>query len=278
MEQVSAAKSFGGTQAVYRHASEQTKTDMEFALFLPPGDGPFPLLTFLSGLTCTWENVTTKGGFQKLAAELGLAILAPDTSPRGDGVPDDPDGAYDFGLAAGFYLDATQVPWSANYRIESYLLKELWPQVAEAFPIDGGRMGLTGHSMGGHGALTLGLRNSDLFKSLSAFAPICTPVNCPWGQKALGNYLGDDQAAWLAYDACELIKGGQRFDGEILVDQGLDDPFLTEQLKPDVLQNICLETGQGLKYRAQAGYDHSYYFISTFMDDHLKHHAAALKA
>ena len=276
MEQISSAKSFNGTQAVYRHASAETKTDMEFALFLPPGQGPFPLLTFLSGLTCTWENVTTKGGFQKLAAELGLAVLAPDTSPRGEGVPDDPEGAYDLGLAAGFYLDATQAPWAENYRMESYLLKELWPQVAEAFPIDGARMGLTGHSMGGHGALTLGLKNAALFKSLSAFAPICTPVNCPWGHKILGTYLGHDQTTWLPYDTCELIKAGNKFDGTILVDQGLDDPFLVEQLKPEVLEQTCAETGQSLEYRAQPGYDHSYYFISTFIDDHLRHHAAAL--
>jgi len=248
---------------------------MEFALFLPPGQGPFPLLTFLSGLTCTWENVTTKGGFQRLAAELGLAVLAPDTSPRGDGVPDDPDGAYDFGLAAGFYLDATQDPWAANYRMESYLLKELWPQVIEQFPIDGARMGLTGHSMGGHGALTLGLKNTEMFKSLSAFAPICSPMNSPWGLKALAGYLGDDPVAWEAYDSCSLLTHGHRFDGPILADFGTDDPFLEDQLKPGCLEAAARE-GHDITVRMQDGYDHSYYFISSFMDDHLRHHAAGL--
>lgn len=279
LETVSQARAFGGTQHVFRHPSAETGTPMTFAAYLPPAaeEGPVPVVWFLSGLTCTEENFTVKAGAQRVAAELGLALIAPDTSPRGDGVPDDPDGAYDFGLGAGFYVDATEAPWSANYRMRSYLERELPALVAGALPLDMGRQGITGHSMGGHGALTIALRDPSRFRSVSAFAPIVSPMNCPWGEKALGGYLGQDRAAWRAYDACALIEDGARVPA-ILADQGTADDFLEPQLKPELLERACAAAGIPLTLRRQDGYDHSYYFIATFIEDHLRWHAEALAA
>jgi len=277
LETISTARSFGGTQGVYRHASRETGTDMVFSVYVPPQaeQGPRPVVWFLSGLTCTHANVTEKGQFQRACAELGLIFVAPDTSPRGEGVPDDPEGAYDFGLGAGFYLDATQPPWAANYRMESYIVSELPEVIAANFPADMDRQGITGHSMGGHGALTLALKNPGRWKSVSAFAPICSPTRCPWGEKALTGYLGADRAAWRRYDATTLIKDGARV-GEILVDQGDADSVLTTQLKPDLLARACAEAGIPLTLRMQPGYDHGYYFVSTFMADQLRWHAERL--
>lgn len=279
LEPVSQARCFGGTQWVYRHASRETGTAMRFAAFLPPqaDDGPVPVLWFLSGLTCTEDNFTVKAGAQRVAAELGIALIAPDTSPRGDGVPDDPDGAYDFGLGAGFYLDATAAPWANHYRMRSYLERELPEVVGHTLPLDMTRQAITGHSMGGHGALTLALRNPGRFRAVSAFAPIASPMNCPWGEKALTGYLGTDRAAWRQYDACALIADGARVPA-ILVDQGLADGFLEGQLKPELLEAACTAAGIDLTLRRQPGYDHSYFFIATFIEDHLRWHARALGA
>ena len=216
-----------------------------------------------------------KAGAQRVAAELGLILVAPDTSPRGEGVPDDPDGAYDFGLGAGFYVDATKAPWAQHYKMRAYIEKELPEVIAGVLPADINRIGISGHSMGGHGALTIALRNPDRYKSVSAFAPIVSPMNCPWGEKALGGYLGPDQKAWREYDACALVEDGARLD-DILVDQGTADQFLEEQLKPDLLVKACAKAGQKLAYRQQDGYDHSYYFISTFIEDHLRRHKERL--
>jgi S-formylglutathione hydrolase len=278
-EIVSSARCFGGTQSVFRHHSEMTGTDMRFAAFVPPqgASGTLPVVWFLAGLTCTEENFTVKAGAQRVAAELGLILIAPDTSPRGEGVPDDPDGAYDFGLGAGFYLDATQDPWSRHYRMESYIMRELPDLVARTLPADPGRQGIMGHSMGGHGALTLALRNPGHFASVSAFAPIASPMNCPWGEKALGGYLGADRAAWRGHDACALIEDGARVPA-LLVDQGTADGFLENQLKPALLEAACAKAGIPLTMRRQEGYDHSYFFISTFVEDHLRWHARALAA
>jgi S-formylglutathione hydrolase len=269
---------FDGRQLTCRHASVETGTAMRFALYLPPqaADGPVPALWFLSGLTCTEDNVTVKAGAQRFAAREGLAFIAPDTSPRGPDVPDDPDGAWDFGLAAGFYVDAVQEPWARHYRMRSYLERELPALLAGAFPLDLSRQGVTGHSMGGHGALTLALRNPGLFRSVSAFAPIASPMNCPWGQKALGGYLGDDPAAWRAYDAYALIEDGARVDA-LLVDQGAADGFLKAQLKPELLRSACDRAGIDLTLRLQPGYDHSYHFIATFIEDHVAWHAERLR-
>jgi S-formylglutathione hydrolase len=277
LETVSSSRCFGGTQLILRHASSETGTPMRFAAFLPPAAerGKVPVVWCLAGLTCTEENFTIKAGAQRIASELGLMLVAPDTSPRGEGVPDDPDGAYDFGLAAGFYLDAAQRPWAANYRMRSYVETELPAIVGAELPADMGRQSIMGHSMGGHGALTVGLRNPGRFKAISAFAPIVSPINCPWGQKALGGYLGQDRAAWRAYDACALIEDGARADA-ILVDQGDLDPFLDSQLKPELLEAACARAGIALTLRRQPGYDHSYYFISTFIEDHLRWHAGRL--
>jgi S-formylglutathione hydrolase len=280
LELVSQAKIFGGHQGVYRHQSRETGTPMTFSVFLPqqaaePG-ARLPVVWYLSGLTCTHANVTEKGQFQRACAELGLIFVAPDTSPRGDGVPDDPEGAYDFGLGAGFYVDATQAPWAANYRMESYIVSELPEVIAANFPADMSRQGLTGHSMGGHGALTLALKNPGRWKSVSAFAPICSPIRCPWGEKALGGYLGPDRAAWRRYDATALLEDGARLP-ELLVDQGDADNFLEGQLKPDLLEAACRDAGVDLTLRRQPGYDHSYYFIASFMADHLAWHAARLR-
>jgi S-formylglutathione hydrolase len=269
LETISQHRCFGGTQGFYRHDSAQTGTPMRFSVFVPAGEGPFPVLWFLSGLTCTEENFTTKAGAQRVAAELGLILVAPDTSPRGEGVADDP--AYDFGMGAGFYVDATQAPWAPHYRMRSYLEPELPALVAEAFPADMARQGITGHSMGGHGALTLALRNPDRFRGVSAFAPIASPMRCPWGEKALSGYLGEDRAAWRAYDATALIEDGARV-AEILVDQGEADNFIDSQLKPELLETACAAAGIALTLRRQPGYDHSYYFIASFIEDHLRWH------
>jgi S-formylglutathione hydrolase len=251
---------------------------MRFAVFTPPqaAHGPVPVLWFLAGLTCTEENFTVKAGAQRVAAELGLMLIAPDTSPRGEGVPDDAEKAYDFGLGAGFYVDATEAPWAQHYRMRSYLETELPALVAAEFPADMTRQGISGHSMGGHGALTIALRNPARFRSVSAFAPIVSPLNCPWGEKALTGYLGPDRAAWRAYDACALIDDGARVP-EILVDQGTADSFLTTQLKPELLEAACAKAGQPLTLRRQEGYDHSYFFIASFIAEHLAWHGARLK-
>jgi len=271
---------FGGSMGFYSHPSQVNNCTMRFAVFVPPqaAHGNVPVLTFLSGLTCTEENFMVKSGAQRVAAELGIMLVSPDTSPRGDGVADDPDGAYDFGLAAGFYLNATQQPWSRHYHMYDYVTTELQSAVFQNFPGDAKRHGLTGHSMGGHGALTIGLRNPEIFHSISAFAPICTTLHSPWGQKALRHYLGEDTATWLEYDAAEVARNvvDGRLRNRILVDQGLDDIWLQEQLKPELLEAACAESGLPLEVRRHAGYDHGYYFISTFIEDHLRYHAELL--
>lgn len=274
---VSTNHSHGGVQGVYKHQSAVTNTEMTFSVFVPPhADGAkLPIIWYLSGLTCTHANVTDKGEFRRLCVELGVIFIAPDTSPRGEGVADDADGAYDFGLGAGFYVNATQEPFAQHYRMRDYIEAELPALIAENFPADMARQGIMGHSMGGHGALTISLRNPGRFKSTSAFAPIVSPLNCPWGEKALGGYVGDDRAAWREYDACALIEDGARLP-DILVDQGAADNFLVEQLKPELLEAACAKAGQPLTLRMQPGYDHSYYFISTFMEDHLRWHGERL--
>ena len=277
METLSTSLAFGGTQGVYRHASAQTGTAMTFSVFVPdhaPG-AKLPVLWYLSGLTCTHANVTEKGEYRRACAEQGVIFVAPDTSPRGDGVPDD-DG-WDFGQGAGFYVDATQEPWAANFRMRSYVEQELPALIAANFPIDPARQGITGHSMGGHGALTLALRHPGRFRSVSAFAPIASPLNCAWGDKALGGYLGPDRTAWRAYDACALIDDGARLPN-LLVDQGEADGFLTDQLKTELLAASCADTGIPATIRMRPGYDHSYYFISSFLGEHIAWHAAWLNA
>lgn len=280
LETVSTSKAHGGTLGVYKHQSTATGTGMTFSVFLPPqaaeAGAKLPVLFYLSGLTCTHANVTDKGEYRRLCAELGLIFVAPDTSPRGEGVADDAEGAYDFGLGAGFYVNATEEPFAAHYRMWDYITQELPALIADNFPIDPARMGITGHSMGGHGALTIGLTFPDKFKSLSAFAPIVAPGQVPWGHKALGGYLGQDRAAWRAHDAVALIEDGKRPAGDILVDQGAADGFLAEQLRPELFEAACKAAGVNLTLRLQEGYDHSYNFISTFMDDHLRWHAARL--
>ncbi|HET9511212.1 MAG TPA: S-formylglutathione hydrolase [Sphingomonas sp.] len=277
IEIVSESKAFGGSQGVYRHASQATGTDMTFAVYVPPHDEgtQLPVLWYLSGLTCTHANVMDKGEYRRACADAGVILIAPDTSPRGEGVPD--DAGWDFGQGAGFYVDATQEPWAANFRMKRYVEDELPALIAAEFPqADMRRQSIFGHSMGGHGALTIALRNPGRFKSVSAFAPIASPLNCSWGEKALGGYLGPDHAAWRAYDACALIDDGARVD-ELLVDQGDADSFVAEQLKPDLLQAACDRAGIPLTLRMQPGYDHSYLFISTFMADHVAWHAERLK-
>ena len=270
-------RSFGGTQTIFRHQSSQTGTPMRFAAYVPPQaeHGKVPVFWFLSGLTCTEENFTVKAGAQRVAAELGLMIVAPDTSPRGEGVPGDPDGSYDFGLGAGFYVDATVAPYAASYRMRSYIESELPALVAANLPADMGRQSISGHSMGGHGAITIALRNPGRFRAVSAFAPIASPIDCPWGQKALSGYLGPDKSAWRAYDSTALMDDGHRMPA-LLVDQGLADNFLVNQLKPELLEAACARAGIQLSLRRQEGYDHSYYFIASFIEDHLRYHAAAL--
>jgi S-formylglutathione hydrolase len=271
-ETISTVKSFGGTQGVYRHASLETDTDMVFAVYLPPqaeAGAKLPILWYLSGLTCTHANVMEKGGYQRACAELGLILIAPDTSPRGADVPDEE--AYDFGQGAGFYVDATEEPWAANYYMDSYVTSELPALIEANFPADMARQSITGHSMGGHGALTLALRNPGRYRSVSAFAPIVAPSRVPWGEKALSRYLGPDRAAWRAHDSVALIEDGAGLP-ELLVDQGSADTFLERELKPELLAQACRSAGIDLTLRMQDGYDHSYYFISTFMEDHLRWH------
>ena len=277
METVSLSKAFDGVQGVYRHASAVTGTAMTFSVFVPPHapGARLPVVWYLSGLTCTHANVTEKGEYRRACAELGLIFVAPDTSPRGEGVPDDPAGSYDFGLGAGFYVDATREPFAANYRMWSYVTGELPALIEAGFPADMARQAIMGHSMGGHGALTMALTYPDRFRSVSAFAPIVAPGQVPWGEKALAGYLGEDREAWRRHDAVALIEDGARVAG-ILVDQGEADGFLDEQLKPSLLGEACAKAGIPLTLRMQPGYDHSYFFISTFMADHLRWHAARL--
>ena len=277
MEIISDVRSHDGRQLVVRHPSHATGTDMVFSIFLPAQveeGGKLPLVWYLSGLTCTHANVTEKGEYRAACAELGLIFVAPDTSPRGEGVPD--VDSYDFGQGAGFYLDATQEPWSSNYRMWTYVTEELPALVAAEFPADMGRQAITGHSMGGHGALTVALSFPDRFRSVSAFAPIVAPSQVPWGQKALAGYLGDDRATWHRHDSVALIEDGARVP-EILVDVGEGDPFIEKELRPDLLERACADAGIALILRRQRGYDHSYYFISTFMADHLRWHAERLR-
>ena len=271
---------FGGEQRFYQHTSREIGLPMQFSVFLPPqalAGEKVPALLYLAGLTCTEETFVVKAGAQRLAAELGLALISPDTSPRGAKLPGESD-SWDFGVGAGFYLDATQAPWASHWRMESYLLKELLPTAVAILPIDGKRLGIFGHSMGGHGALTLAVRHPGVFKSLSAFAPICAPTQCPWGLKAFSGYLGADQSSWIEHDATVLMQHQPiaPYPAGILIDQGLADKFLAEQLHPHLFEAACAAIGQPLTLRRHAGYDHGYYFIQSFMADHLAHHAAVL--
>lgn len=277
LELLSSQKSFGGRHNRYRHRSDTLQCDMVFAVYLPPQAGQgglLPVLYWLSGLTCTDENFMQKAGAHRLAAELGLVLIAPDTSPRGADVPGDPDGAWDFGHGAGFYLNASQEPWAQHYRMHDYVVHELPALVEAGFPVSD-RRGISGHSMGGHGALVCALRNPGRYRSLSAFAPIANPINSPWGEKAFSRYLGADRETWKGWDACALLaEARERLP--ILVDQGDADGFLADQLRPEALQAAAATTGYPLTVRLQPGYDHSYYFIASFIDDHLRHHAAEL--
>ncbi|MEE8202640.1 MAG: S-formylglutathione hydrolase [Alphaproteobacteria bacterium] len=278
LEVISEQRCFGGVQRFYAHAAETTACMMRFAVFSPPAAerGPVPVLYYLAGLTCTEETFTIKAGAQRHAAEHGLMLVAPDTSPRGCGLAGE-DADWDFGTGAGFYLDATQAPWSAHYRMYSYVTAELPALVAANFPARSGAQGIFGHSMGGHGALVCALRNPGLYKSVSALAPISAPMRCPWGRKAFSNYLGADEENWRDYDASALVASDRRCP-PILIDQGADDPFLARELYPGVLEEACAAAGQPLRLRMQAGYDHSYYFIASFIEDHIRHHAGALNA
>ena len=264
---------FGGRQLRFEHAAESVNCTMRFSVYLPEQaeHSRLPVLYWLSGLTCTDENFVTKAGAQRAAAKHGVIVVAPDTSPRGDGVPDDPDGAYDFGLGAGFYLNATQAPWSTHYNMEDYLRHELADLVEAEFPVDAQRSGIFGHSMGGHGAITLGLKNAERFRSISAFAPIASPTRCAWGEKALSRYLGPDRGTWKDYDSSLLIERGAA-KTPILVDQGEADNFLREQLKPELLEHAAQQAGHALQLRRRPGYDHSYFFIASFIDEHIAWH------
>ncbi|MBK7422885.1 MAG: S-formylglutathione hydrolase [Propionivibrio sp.] len=280
MEPLSEHACFGGVQGFYQHASQEIGLPMRFSVYLPPQavQGKVPALLYLAGLTCTEETFMIKAGAQRVAAELGLALITPDTSPRGANVAGESEN-WDFGVGAGFYLDATEAPWSTHYRMESYLIAELIPLLARELAVDSRRLGIFGHSMGGHGALTLALRHPGLFKSVSAFAPICAPTQCPWGVKAFAGYLGsDDTARWAEHDACALMRSRPvaPYPAGILIDQGLADRFLPVQLNPHLFELACAKAGQPLTLRRHAGYDHGYYFISTFMADHLEHHAQRL--
>lgn len=277
MQKVESHACFGGTQQVWSHWSETLDCEMKFALYLPPqaSDGPVPVLYWLSGLTCSEQNFITKAGAQRLAAEHGIAIVAPDTSPRGEGVADAE--GYDIGLGAGFYVNATRAPWSAHYRMYDYVVDELPALVETGFPVTDARA-ISGHSMGGHGALTIALRNPGRYRSVSAFSPIVAPSQVPWGEKAFAAYLGDDRAAWKAHDAVALVSSALHERRPLLVEQGEADEFLTTQLRPDLLQAACAAAGHPLTLRMRPGYDHSYYFIASFIDEHIAYHAAALKA
>ncbi len=279
LENLACQKSFGGWHKRYRHHSRVLGCDMQFAIYLPPqaeqGE-PLPVLYWLSGLTCTDENFMQKAGAQRLAAELGLVLVAPDTSPRGEQVPGDPDGAWDFGHGAGFYLNASEQPWARHYRMHDYVVEELPALIEAHFPVSA-RRGISGHSMGGHGALVCALRNPGRYQSVSAFAPISNPADCPWGEKAFGRYLGADRSRWREWDACALLAQAQE-RLPLLVDQGDADAFLAEQLRPEALRRAAEAAGHPLTLRLQPGYDHSYYFIASFIDDHLRHHAAALRS
>ncbi|HUH40064.1 MAG TPA: S-formylglutathione hydrolase [Castellaniella sp.] len=280
LELLSAHRAFGGEQRFYRHTSDTIGQPMRFSVFVPPqaqGGRPLPTLFYLAGLTCTEETFPIKAGAQRLAAQLGLQLIAPDTSPRGAGVPGE-DTDWDLGTGAGFYLDATQAPWSTAYRMESYIVRELTSLAVDALGADAGRLGVFGHSMGGHGALVLALRHPDLYHSVSAFAPITAPSQCPWGRKAFGAYLGPDPESWAGHDASRLMQDMQQpFPDGILIDQGLDDGFLKDgQLLPEVFEAACREAGQSLTLRRHPGYDHGYYFIASMVDDHLRFHARNL--
>ena len=268
---------FGGVQGTYSHESTETRCTMRFGVYLPPQaqSRRVPILYWLSGLTCTEENFIVKAGAQRIASELGVALVVPDTSPRGLNIPGDA-ASYDFGLGAGFYVDATEAPWAQGYRMYSYVARELPEVVAAGFPVDTSRAGIFGHSMGGHGALTIALKNPQSYKSVSAFAPICSPMRCPWGEKALAGYLGNDRARWREYDATALIEDRGWSGPPILVDQGTKDQFLDVQLKPDLLRSTCSERNVPLELRMQDGYDHSYFFISSFIEDHIRFHARHL--
>jgi len=274
---VSRNQCFGGVQGVYSHESRETGCVMRFGVFLPPQAEARkgPVLYWLSGLTCTEENFIVKAGAQRVAAELGLAIVVPDTSPRGLKIPGESDN-YDFGLGAGFYVDATQAPWSRGYRMYSYVVKELPALIESEFPVDSARAGIFGHSMGGHGALTIALKNPDTYKSVSAFAPICSTMRCPWGEKALTGYLGADRTLWREYDATALVESRGWQGPALLVDQGTNDQFLESQLKPELLKEACTRAGVSLDLRLREGYDHSYFFIASFIEDHLRFHARNL--
>ncbi|WP_050460705.1 S-formylglutathione hydrolase [Herbaspirillum autotrophicum] len=280
MELLSEHACFGGVQGYYRHDSAETGLPMRFSVFQPPQatQGPVPVLFFLAGLTCTEETFMIKAGAQRLAAQLGIMLVTPDTSPRDAGIEGE-SASWDFGVGAGFYVDATQAPWSKHYRMYSYVVQELRQTIIGNFPARADRIGIFGHSMGGHGALTLALRNPDIYRSVSAFAPIAAPMQCPWGQKAFGNYLGADQSVWAAHDASALMRTQQTpFAAGILIDQGLSDKFLAQQLLPQEFEAACEQAGQPLTLRRHAGYDHGYYFISTFMEDHLRFHHQILSA
>lgn len=277
MEQIAENRCFDGRQLRFSHASTTLNCSMNFSVYLPPAaeQGTVPVLYWLSGLTCTDENFVQKAGAQQYAARHGVAIVAPDTSPRGEGVPDDPEAAYDFGLGAGFYVNATQSPWSRHYRMYDYVVHELPELVCANLPIDGARAGIFGHSMGGHGALTIALKNPGRYRSISAFAPICSPLNCPWGEKALGNYIGADRAAWKQYDTTELLRTAQQ-QLPVLVDQGDADNFLAVQLKTELLEQACAQASYPMTIRMQAGYDHSYFFIASFIGEHIEFHCKYL--
>ncbi len=278
LETISEHRCFGGVQGFYRHASSEIGLPMKFGVFVPPqaAHGPVPVLFYLAGLTCTEETFAIKAGAQRLAAELGLMLVSPDTSPRDTGI-EGASAAWDFGHGAGFYLDATETPWSAHFRMESWITRELRELVLAQFPARSDRVGLFGHSMGGHGALTLALRHPGLYQSVSAFAPIAAPTQCPWGEKAFNGYLGADRAAWAGHDATELVKSGRKAP-PLLIDQGLADNFLAAQLHPHLFEAACAQAGQPLTLRRHEGYDHGYYFIASFIDDHLRHHALTLCA
>tara|TARA_B100001094_G_scaffold118180_1_gene113954 strand:- start:1754 stop:2608 length:855 start_codon:yes stop_codon:yes gene_type:complete len=280
IERIKNDKIFAGNVEVYRHSSKVNHCDMQFSVFRPKQEqhSSVPLLTWLSGLTCTEDTFMFKAGALKMASDLGIMILAPDTSPRGDNVPDDENGAYDFGLGAGFYVNATKSPWQTHYNMYDYVTKELPSIITSNFNVDKNRFGIFGHSMGGHGALTIGLRNPDTYRSISAFAPICNPINCPWGTKALGNYLGENSSAWSEYDATEIVLAGNYKSPQnlIRIDQGLADEFLERELNTDKFEQACKDSELAIDIHRHVGHGHGYYFISTFIDDHLQHHAKYL--